>query len=411
MIDRKECLQVEESNCRANFAKARSLLRSECEPVVLFQTIFADLRDRLQEPYGLRIVNKPVVVIAPLYRQIIVPVRPVTLGAFRKLYGVTIDLFVTLVKQGRIVPILSKPYNEYPELFDPLFRLGHIPLASRVTRFFESNRREVLHFDDIQELREDLAEAKFADELYERYGEKGQDKILNIIVDHLVDLKVFGYDELCSGIMETKDVNTLFLLAASAADLLTDPFTRALGGFSNYDCERLLVGREAVNQPQEYEGLLFHFPHAIELATPRESDTLNYWDELDSCKEREAVLEAIKKYPARIRGGMLNELFESLKGEIGQITEISISAAKSAVARRWKPIVNFGFSALVPAALALFNPFVGTGALLVTQGMQEFRRRKWDSLVLRASKLLTSAEQKWATSVKVAPAVLWRKQP
>jgi hypothetical protein len=323
MIDRIELKKIEEENFNKNLSKARKVYQKGFDPKTLYKVLYSDFDIEFREPYGLRIVNEPVCMLAPIYRQVVVPIRPVTKKAFKKIYGVPINGFVKLFIEGRVIPLLSKSHEDYSSDYDILFKEAHIPSVHRVSSFFHSIRKEI-KFDDIKELRRQLARAKFDNELLDPYRKSPnpKERVLDVIEDHLKDLKIFGYEDLCNNIIQIKDPNSIFWSAAWCTYFLTDPFTRGVGGFCNYDVKQLYFARQKLKSKlTALQYLLYRFSRSMEIYIPDIHDAVKYWDKVEEKEDRELILNALKKIPEHIEKGDVEKADEIVKEISEQITE------------------------------------------------------------------------------------------
>jgi len=391
-IDRVELEATEAERFADNAAAARSALSSAQDGNTLWKELFRDLPHPLHPPYGLRLVDRPISCLVPLYRQLIVPIRPTSVGGFRRLYGVSLEQFVTLVDQGRIVPLLSKSYSGYPPHFDLLFRGRHIPQAARVRRFLEIQRSNAEAVADIDAFCDELLtiDFEFGPGIGDEFEKDAKARSVRVIREHLFDLAAFGYSVLVDEIMRLKSADTLFWQAAWAAVILTDPFTRGLGGVSHIE-QRHLDGLVRVDGSDFLRAATYRLDQSIDLPLGETEDLVRYWDSVDRIDDRSASLDAINAVSDLVRLEDYVAAGETLRESRNLIEGVVAESARRAEVVRLQPLLDFSFSVLAPTAVAAVEPWLGTGVALAATTARTLARKRWDAAIERLTYLLTRA--------------------
>ena len=195
---------------------------------------------KFKEPYGLEPLNdEPIYTIFPFYEQVIVHVGPFPKEEFKNLYGISIESLTKLYAEDKILPVLSRTYEDYPSDFDELFeaasrRDGHISTSYRTSLFLNGIKSEKNTFDENYGIfSEKFKHSGFDDSITAIFKDDSnpEEKIINSMASCLFELKAFGYDKLYGEILEMENQNDVYWHLFWYSSFLTRPITLGLGGY------------------------------------------------------------------------------------------------------------------------------------------------------------------------------------
>ena len=356
---------------------------------------------KFKEPYGLEPLNdEPIYTIFPFYEQVIIHVGPFPKEEFKNLYGISIEDLVKLYNEDKILPMLSRTYEEYPSDFDGLFEAAsrkdeHISTSYRTSSFLNGIKSEKNTFDEAYGIfNEKFKHSGFDDSITAIFKDDSnpEDKIINSMASCLFELKAFGYDKLYSEILEMENQNDVYWHLFWYSSFLTRPITLGLGGYSNYREEEFArLKMEDLIAPQF---LLYKFPKEIEMYTPSKvGNPVKYWDRVEKITDRDGVLDALKDIPLLIDNGNLEKANEVVTDISQQIRDVSKEAADISLESR-RRYMDFVFSVATPCILGCIHPLIGVSISPVIWGVKEFRKEDWNWGINELSKLLGNNPKK-----------------
>ena len=350
-----------------------------------------------KEPYGLEPLNdEPIYTIFPFYEQVIVHVGPFPKEEFKKFYGISIESLTKLYTEDKILPILSRTYDDYPPDFDGLFEAasrkdGHIPTSYRTSSFFNGIKSEKSTFDEVYGIfSEKFKNSGFDDSITTIFknGSNPEEKILNSMASCLFKLKAFGYDKLYGEILEMENQNDVYWHLFWYSSFLTRPITLGLGGYSNYREEDF--ARLKMEEPIAPQFLLYKFPKEIEMYTPSKvGNPVKYWDKVEKITDRADVLDAFKDISSLVDKGNLEKANEVVMDISKQVTDISKEAADISLESR-RRYMDLAFSVATPFILGCVHPLIGGAISFVIWGFNE----DWKWGINELSKLLGNNPKK-----------------
>lgn len=407
VIDRKKLEDDEVQICEEIFHKSYSdFEKGIFSPKSLYPEF------EFKEPYGLEPLNdEPIYTIFPFYEQVIVHVGPFPKEEFKKFYGISIESLTKLYTKDKILPVLSRTYEDYPSDFDRLFEAasrkdGHIPTSYRISSFFNGIKREKSTFDEIYGIfSERFKGSGFDDSITAIFKDDSnpEERILNSMASCLFELKAFGYDKLYSEILEMENQNDAYRHLFWYSSFLTRPITLGLGGYINYRKDEFArLKMEDLNAPQFVS---YKFPKEIEVYTPTKiGNPVKYWDKIEKIKGRDDVLEALKDIPSLIDKGNLEKANEVATDISQQIRDVSKEAAAIPLESR-KQCMDFVFSVATPFIVGCIHPLTGGAISIAIWGFNKFRKENWDMWIDKLSKTLRNDPKK----TNIVPMRLWIK--
>ena len=396
VIDRKKLEDDEVQICEEIFPKSHGdFEKGLFNPKSLYPEF------KFKEPYGLEPLNdEPIYTVFPFYEQVIVHVGPFPKEEFKKFYGISIESLTKLYIEDKILPMLSRRYEDYPSDFDGLFEAasrkdGHIPTSYRTSSFLNGINSEKSTFDEFYGIfSEKFKHSRFDDSITAIFKDDSnpEDKIINSMASCLFELKAFGYDKLYGEILEMENQNDVYWHLFWYSSFLTRPITLGLGGYSNYREEEFArLKMEELIAPQF---LLYKFPKEIEMYTPSKvRNPVDYWDKVEKITDRADVLDAFKDISSLVDKGNLEKANEVVTDISNQIRDVSNEAVDISLESK-RRYANLGFSAATISILGCIDPIIGTSISFAIEVLKEFRKEECDRCIDKLSELLGNNPKK-----------------
>lgn len=356
------------------------------------------------KPYGVWTGGLPIYVVLPFYRQLIVHLDPIKdPEEFRAIYGVSIEEVAQLHESGRLILLLRRSYERYPEYYDILFK-NHVPLNNRFEKVFfkkDCDRIEIYREIVWRRFSQQDVPAVLQQKVERNLGkEKSKDIILGTMAQRLVKLSALGFAGI--GVQIIKENN--FLKAYEGLHkynrAFAVPIIDALGGWDNLDAKHIdLVEQVRVEKEGSQlllpRDILFWLNKTISYRYPQDVSSglafLKAVEEADEVRENHNILISLQRellesnYEA---GYKLAK--ESKQVLLGLKKHISKIERQRGSLRRWVTTpIRYACSALSPIAFslaaaqiysgkvssAIFSGVVGTGAEIIgakTNKIEEF---------------------------------------
>lgn len=423
----------------------RRRIKDEVAPVVLrdleegkFDLMKVYPEFELKEPYGLGPLLNSLHVLAPFYNQVIVAIDPIEEERdFERYYGLKIQALVKLYREGKIIPLISDPYQKYASYFDALFKEGFIPRYGRVATVFDMFRSKEEEKSILKEAKKEalnkVKNAGYGEEImeYHEIFSKPRELITETVATWLSYLKIFGYERIYMEICDMDDPNMVYKLSGGYNRFLITPCIVGLGGYSNYDEKSIQQLKTLKDLSIEdildnktialSQNLLYKFiAESLKYEHPlKVKDPVKFWEKIDDRDEkREAlgILSELQKYCEELKFKKAYEIRE--KKEVSDvISNLNDEAKKIAgIEGKIKSYLDPCFIATTPEALQAISPIVGVVVISSLLGFMELYKRhteKYDKIISRCAEFITECRYKDVPKLmgrNIAPGILWKFQ-
>jgi len=195
--------------------------------------------------------------------------------------------------------------------------------------------------------------------------------------------------------------DNVFWQAAWACVILTDPFTRGLGGASNFEQKHLSKLLLIENAPF-LSALTYRLPNSIALPMADVVDLIRYWDAVDSIESRSDMLGVIEETTTRVRFCEFETASQILEDNRDLLEGVFKESTRQAQSISLRPKIDFSFSVLAPTVLALVEPLLGTGVALASSAAKHLKNQHWNAMNEKLSYLLAGASDSIGGREKIA---------
>lgn len=213
---------------------------------------------KFSETYGLREHNIPLAKYLIIYEQVVFNVHPVAnREVFEKVYGVSFEIFLGLVKAEKILPIICFPYQRFPKFFEELFRIGRFPRSGRLRTYLEiiGRKNKAPIEKRVEKIVHDKDFSQSIESLFSSYnGTESQklDMFINSFSSDLYDFELLGMSDLINVIFEIaeKYPNEAHQITLNYCNCLGRPFFDNAGGINTFSDDTLRKAKESYLKTQ-----------------------------------------------------------------------------------------------------------------------------------------------------------------